>query len=71
MARERPLIEQAGFSGREAVKELCARWKRFKAPGSMPVWRQPISEKSFWQLEAQLKDQTHAASVQRLEVVCD
>ena len=31
VARERPLIEEAGLSGRLAVQELGARWKRFKA----------------------------------------
>ena len=31
VAHERPLVAQAGLSGRAAVQELAARWKRFKA----------------------------------------
>ena len=31
LARERPLVALAGLSGRAAVQELGARWKRFKA----------------------------------------
>ena len=48
-ARERPLVAQAGLTGRLAAQELGARWKRFKArdaPGAPLPLPAPAGEEA-------------------------